>query len=178
MIRTSWRRIWKTSRAAGTATGLNMRYLVDGSNVLGARDELHTSGAADRLLWAIERYCERARSTALVILDGMEGKVPGMEFAVGERVRARIASAGGTSDRADRELIARIPHGERAVTLVTSDSSLAAAAIRKGARVIDSVSFVRRISPPAAPALGEKEAAAAGIDNAEFLRLWTEAEDG
>ncbi|MBN1424810.1 NYN domain-containing protein [Candidatus Fermentibacteria bacterium] len=150
-----------------------MRYLVDGSNVLGSRGELNTPGAPDRLLWAIERFCKRGRSTALVIFDGMEGRSPGGEFSIGERVRARVASAIGTADRADREIIAKIPpHGAEGTIVVTSDAALAAAARCRMAQVVDSVSFVRQVEATGARVRDEKEAAAAGVDNAELLRLW------
>jgi len=152
-----------------------MRYIVDGSNMLGARGELGVPGAALRLLGAIERFCRLARSTAVVSFDGMEGRPPGSEFSFGERVRARVAPAKGVTDRADRDIVLQVRRESGSVAVVTNDVALASAVRGLGAAVIDTRAFSMRLGTSGVSA-SEKESAAAGIDNEELLRLWTTTE--
>jgi hypothetical protein len=148
-----------------------MRYIVDGSNLLGGRGEFGAAGAGLRLLGIVERFCRLSRSTAVVSFDVMEGRAPGSEFRFGERVSARIAPAGCDSDRADRDIILQVRR-QPGVIVVTDDAALTASVRALGAGVMATRTFSRRLESPRVGA-SDKEAAASGIDNAEFLRLWT-----
>ncbi|MCU0611753.1 MAG: NYN domain-containing protein [Candidatus Eisenbacteria bacterium] len=147
-----------------------MRYLIDGSNVLGAKGELGCSGSAERLLGNVERFCRTGHATSVVVFDGMDGHRPGRMFRYGERVWVRIPPASEQRDRADREIISLVRRHE-GDTVVTSDASLAGAARALGAGVIDAQAFLRRLTTVTITG-SEKDAAATGIDNAELLRLW------
>lgn len=149
-----------------------MRYVVDGCNLLGADGALGKPGADRSLLAAVERFCRLSASTAIVVFDAMEGRDPGSEYRFGERVWARCAPAGRTSNRADREIVSEVRRRRDAV-VVTDDGALARGVRQLGVAVMDCATFRRRLDS-AVVAVGEKDAAAVGIDNDEFLRLWVD----
>ncbi len=153
-----------------------MYYLVDGSNLLGAMNELGSRGAEISLLARIDRFCQARRHRALVAFDGMENHEPGRKFGFGARVTVCIAPGRGGKDRADRLLLARLKERKdtQGVCLISSDRVLAALVRVTGAEVMGSREFADMLQQRLARATddSEKEHAIRGIDNSEFRRLW------
>ena len=120
-----------------------MRWLVDGMNVIGSRP---TGWWRDRpraqreLIHELEAFAAATGDEVAVVFDGRPFALPG-----DGRVEVGFAAGGrGAADDAIAEWVAGDADSS-SLTVVTSDSELAARARRAGADVVTSGSFRRRL---------------------------------
>ena len=121
-----------------------MRWLVDASNVIGARPDgwwRDREGATRRLITALEAFAERTGDAVTVVLDAGPDDLAG---AGG--VEAVLAPRRGR-DAADDEIVRRLQAATAAgkYTVATSDAALAARARALGAAVEGAGAFRRRL---------------------------------
>jgi len=157
-----------------------MKYLIDGSNLLGYMRQLETPYADISLLAMVDRFCIKKRHNALVIFDALHGREFGSRFGFGDRITVKVAPPGNQPDRADRVILAALndfdSHEE--IRVVTDDTDLIFAVRSRGFSAIRCSAFMHTVGTmtSAEEQRDEKELAAHGIDNEEFLRMWSGGE--
>jgi predicted RNA-binding protein with PIN domain len=115
-----------------------VRWLVDGMNVIGSRPTgwwRDRRGAMRDLVAELDAFSAAGGDEVAVVFDGARFDVPA------ERVDVAFASRHGR-DAADDDIAARAAPG---ITVVTSDSTLAARARAAGAEVESAGAFRRRL---------------------------------
>ena len=138
--------------------------LVDGHNLAFADDDARAKlqsrdpeAAIRRVIELVDAYARSVRQRATVIFDGTGGirqahaalSLPkgGGEPAGAATTRVKYAFA-GAEHTADSEVlrVLRGSTGRREITLVTSDRTLAVAARKSGARIIDCGTFLEAVA--------------------------------
>lgn len=118
-----------------------MRWLVDASNVIGARPDgwwRDRDGATRRLLAAVRAYARRTGDELVVVLDGGPPEAAAQDVVLAPR-RGR--------DAADDEIVRRLEADAApdAVRVATSDRALAARVRALGSEVEGARAFRRRL---------------------------------
>jgi hypothetical protein len=148
-----------------------MPLLIDGHNLIGRLPDLRLDDPEDeaKLVARVRTYCARTGKPATVVFDqGLPGG-RSRELTKGG-VEVVFASAGRTADGILRERIrqARDPH---ALTVVSSDSRIVAAAQARGAQVMRAEEFAARLGAlQAAPVEQDVQLSAEEVE--EWLRVF------
>jgi predicted RNA-binding protein with PIN domain len=120
-----------------------MSWLVDGMNVVGSRPDgwwRDRRAAMRRLVEALERFAEETGDDVAVVFDGRP-----FELEEGGRIEVGFAPGGrNAADDAIAEWVGDDPD-PGSLTVVTSDSELAARVRAAGAHVVPSGSFRNRL---------------------------------
>ena len=128
-------------------------FLIDGYNLLHAFPRVKTGGEARaRLVALIESYCVRCNYRARIVFDPTGGMKRNDQLGP---VEVRNVPQGGT---ADEEILAALQSTDDRTqyTVVSNDSAIVKAAVKKGFTVVPCEEFARLISTgPAAPEKGE-----------------------
>jgi predicted RNA-binding protein with PIN domain len=115
--------------------------IIDGYNLLYARGEAPSAASRERLVRDLVRWARRRQRRALVAFDA---------WAQGERVEREETRGPVTvcftraGERADEWIVRRVAARPEAV-VVTSDRAVGQAVRRRGAAVLDSERFARRL---------------------------------
>jgi len=154
-----------------------MRYLIDGSNLLGYMRLLGKDHADISLLAMIDRFCVPKRHRAIVVFDALPRRESQSQFSFGNRITIKVAPPGNEPDRADNVILAMLKDFDSRdnIRIITDDNQLISAVRTRGFREIRCREFVGMITggTRTSASSDEKVAAARGIDNREFLRIWS-----
>ena len=148
-----------------------MPLLIDGHNLIGRLPDLRLDDPEDeaKLVARLRTYCARTGKPVTVVFDqGLPGG-RSRELA-GGGVEVVFASAGRTADGILRERIRRT-RDPRALTVVTSDRRIMAAAQNRGVQVMRAEEFAARLgAPQAAPVDQDVQLSAEEVE--EWLKVF------
>ena len=122
------------------------RWLVDGMNVIGSRPDRwwnDPDAAVRRLIEQLDRYAQATGDDVTVVFDRQPRDVPAGPHGA---VTVGFASRSGRN-AADHEIAEMVENDEApsTLTVVTSDRALIDRVKQRGARVVSSGSFRRRV---------------------------------
>lgn len=155
-----------------------MSLLIDGHNLIQAMPDIDIADPHDEALLVekLKRYCARVRKRCTVIFDG---GLPGGEEKRLSSGQVKVVFAPAHSD-ADTLIKQRVRKATNpgALTVVSSDREIQAAAQSRRAQVVDSATFAQHIEATLTPSPEEPEEDeaqehypdAAEVD--EFLRMF------
>jgi predicted RNA-binding protein with PIN domain len=128
-----------------------MPYLIDGHNLIGRMAGLSLDEPDDeaRLLQVLRTFCARRKTKATVYFDrGAPGRANPASVS---GLTARFVVPPATADEAIVRHLDRLGGDARNWVVVSSDSDVAKAARRRGARVWSSEDFTRAVAAALAP---------------------------
>ncbi len=152
-----------------------MHYLIDGHNLIPHLPGLSLRDPDDeaRLAELVLAFCRAGRHRAEVFFDGAPPGQAGRR-TFGGLVTLVFVRRGQTADQAIQRRLHSLGRAARNFTVVSSDRQVQAAARSAGARILDAVTFARRLQAHRAPmpSAPEKPAGLAPDDVDEWLRLF------
>ncbi len=155
-----------------------MRFLVDGNNVMAQNKGWHRdkSAARRRLIVDLARFIAAHRDKVTVVFDG----APDEDFPDGrvyKSVRIHYARPGSDADSRIKDMVDRASF-KRDMTVVTSDKPLGSFVSRKGAKVMQSGLFRRKLGDAVeAMAENEKTGNTGPVDVDDWMRFFNESSD-
>jgi predicted RNA-binding protein with PIN domain len=126
----------------------DMRWIVDGMNLIGSRPDgwwLDRAGARRRLVADLAAFGSRPGVSAVwVVFDGVEAPD---EIEEGAAAKVNVSFAGRGVDAADRVIAQAVEASEdpAQITVVTSDAALASEVRSAGASVVGVSAFRRQL---------------------------------